>query len=177
MELTRDSLTLYVNGVRYFEASQFPDGKTMDALVNADVYAYFASWIYRTGADTVRFHWDHVAVNPGVTSPPVACNPRPRVVVTTAPGGPGRLQVTVAAQGSNNRLQALNFHATNNALVDVAELVGATGSFPVILTGLPQQVTFSVRRVSSGVGMLVPLTVVDGCGEWRTFAGAGPTSP
>jgi hypothetical protein len=72
MELTRDSLTLYVNGVRYFAASQFPAGKTMDALVDADVYAYFASWIYRPPADTVRFHWDRIAVNPA--TPPSAAS-------------------------------------------------------------------------------------------------------
>jgi hypothetical protein len=79
LELTRDSLTVYVNGVRYFEASQFPDGKTMDALVNADVYAYFASWIYRPGADTVRFHWDRVAVNPGPPPSTASGNPSTRI--------------------------------------------------------------------------------------------------
>jgi hypothetical protein len=69
LELTRDSLTLHVNGVNYFAATQLPAGKTMDARINTDVYAYFGSWIYRPSADTVRFHWDRVAVNPG-TPPP-----------------------------------------------------------------------------------------------------------
>jgi hypothetical protein len=64
LELTRDTLTLYVNGVNYFAVSQLPPGKTMEALVNADVYAYFGSWTYRPDADTVRFHWGHLAVNP-----------------------------------------------------------------------------------------------------------------
>jgi hypothetical protein len=71
LELTRDSLTLYVNGVRYFAATGFAPGSQMDALVNApQTYVYFASWIYRPPVDTVRFHWDRLAVNPG--TPPSA---------------------------------------------------------------------------------------------------------
>jgi hypothetical protein len=177
MELTRDSLKLLVNGVRYFEITNIPTSGLMDALVNADVYTYFGSWIYRPDVDTVRFHWDRVAVNPDATTPPVSCSPRPRVAVSTASSGPGRLQVTVAAQGANNQLQALNFTATNNARIDVAGRSGATGSFQVPLTSRPQQVTFTVQRVTTGVAMYVPFTVVDGCGNWQTFVGAGPTSP
>jgi hypothetical protein len=70
LELTRTGLVVYVNGVRYFEASDLPPDKQLGALLGADVYVYFASWIYRPNADTVRFHWGHLAVNPD--TPPTA---------------------------------------------------------------------------------------------------------
>jgi hypothetical protein len=69
MELTRDSVTLYVNGGLYFKQTglkiPFPD-----ELVNGDVYAYFAGWQVRQTAPTIRFHWDHLAINP--SGPPTA---------------------------------------------------------------------------------------------------------
>ena len=55
LELTRDSVTLSVNGVRYFEQRglrrPFPD-----ALVNGEVYVYFAGWQVRQRAEVIRFH-------------------------------------------------------------------------------------------------------------------------
>jgi hypothetical protein len=41
---------------------------------------------------------------------------------------------------------------------------------------LPGNVTvadFTVERVTPGQPTTVPLTVVDGCGEWKTFVGGG----
>ena len=38
------------------------------------------------------------------------------------------------------------------------------------------QVSFTVRRVTAGQGTTVPLTVVDGCGEWSTIVGGGPSA-
>jgi hypothetical protein len=65
LELTRDTIDLYVNGVRFFSVSQIPpDRQLPPALLNGDVYVYFASWIGKPNADTVRFHWDRLAVNP-----------------------------------------------------------------------------------------------------------------
>jgi hypothetical protein len=66
LELTQDSFTLFVNGQQFLAATGFTNpNEQMGALVGADVYAYFGSWVYRPGSDTVRFHWGHLAVNPG----------------------------------------------------------------------------------------------------------------
>ena len=67
LELERDAVTLFVNGVRYMAHTGLPEGKGLpDALVSGDVHVYFASWSWRMGevADGARFHWDRLAVNP-----------------------------------------------------------------------------------------------------------------
>jgi hypothetical protein len=70
-ELTRDTLTLFVNNVKYMEHRGLPAAKQLpDALLNGDVYVYFSSWIWKPGSPAVRFHWDRVAVNPGSVTPP-----------------------------------------------------------------------------------------------------------
>lgn len=62
LELTRDSLALYVNGYRYFAQTGLP--QLPAALTNGPVYTYFAGVVAGTlpGDRTVRFHWDRVAV-------------------------------------------------------------------------------------------------------------------
>jgi hypothetical protein len=185
LELTRDTIDLYVNGVRFFSVSQIPpDRQLPPALLNGDVYVYFASWIGKPNADTVRFHWDRVAVNPGTSSSPpptVTCTTRPPVRIATVPSGPGRLQVTVTAQASsdvpNNRLRSLRFLQTSNALTDIGGQTGRKGSFTVPLDSRPQQTQFDVRREIAGQPMTVQLVAVDDCGDWQTFVGAGATSP
>ena len=58
-------MTLYVNGTKYMEHAGLPPDKQLpDSLLNSDVYVYFASWTFDAPADVVRFHWDHLAVNP-----------------------------------------------------------------------------------------------------------------
>lgn len=71
LEVTRTSLTIYANGVKYFEQTGLPP--LPDELVNGDVYIYLASIVNQAHPDTVRFHWDHFLVN----------NPAPP---TAAPG-------------------------------------------------------------------------------------------
>ena len=68
LELTRTSLTLYVNGIKYFEQTGIPPLPL--AFVEADLYPYFASVSIQHDADTIRYHWDRIAVNPG--TPPTA---------------------------------------------------------------------------------------------------------
>jgi hypothetical protein len=108
-----------------------------------------------------------------------SCAPRPDVSVAAVPAANGSLQVTVSAQTSagtpTNALQALRFGAGTNTLVDAGTQVGATGSFTVTLPPGTQQTTFTVRRATAGQAMTVPLTVVDGCGDWPTFVGRGPS--
>jgi hypothetical protein len=71
-ELTQDTLTLYVNGVKYMEHAGLPAGKQLpEALLNGEVYVYFSDWVFKPEIDTVRFHWDRIAVNPS-TGPSAA---------------------------------------------------------------------------------------------------------
>ena len=68
MELTRTSLALYVNGIKYFEQKGIPP--LPDELVKGKVYVYFASMILGHSADSVRYHWDRALINP--STPPSA---------------------------------------------------------------------------------------------------------
>lgn len=68
LELTRSSLTLYVNGNKYFEQTGVPTFP--DAFYNGDLYVYFASVAVSHPAEVIRFHWDRVSVNPD--TPPSA---------------------------------------------------------------------------------------------------------
>jgi hypothetical protein len=65
LELSKDTVAVWVNGVKYMEHQGLPPEKQLpDALLNSDVYVYFGSWIYKPDAATVRFHWDRLAINP-----------------------------------------------------------------------------------------------------------------
>jgi hypothetical protein len=89
LDLTRDSVTLYVNAVKYFEVLGLPPDKQFpDALTNGPVYVYNGSVIYKPydgplGTYPVtRFHWDRFAVNPGTppTASPLYCADQPRAI-------------------------------------------------------------------------------------------------
>lgn len=112
--------------------------------------------------------------------PPEACVNRPRVAVSATPAGPGRLQVTLTAGTSalapSNALRQVRFGAASNALIDAGSQVGRSGSFSLALPSSPSQFSFTVRRATAGVATTVPLTVVDGCGDWPTFVGGGPNA-
>jgi len=110
-------------------------------------------------------------------SPRPTCSPRPSVEVAVAASGPDRLQVTITAEASagapNNTLHALRFGAATNALIDIGATTGGSGDFTANLPSAPQQVTFTIRRAIAGQATTVPLVVVDDCGDWPTFVGAG----
>jgi hypothetical protein len=218
-ELTKDTLTMYVNGVKYMEHRGLPPSKQLpDAMLNGDVYVYFADWIFKPDNAVVRFHWDRLAVNPSTppgpapganpgapvvptptptwtstptrtptppsgpiltptptTAPaPVACTSRPPVGVKTVPTGSGRLQVTVTA--GLGALQSIRFGAGTNALIDAGGQVGRSGTFTVSLGSGVTQTSFVVRRATAGSATTVPLVITDGCGDWQTFVGGGPSA-
>jgi len=74
LALTRTSLTIYANGIKFFEQTGLPP--LPDEFIEADLYVYLASIIVGSSADTVRFHWDQFVINsdeapsaaPGFTS-------------------------------------------------------------------------------------------------------------
>jgi hypothetical protein len=205
LELTKTSVTIYVNGGLYFSETNlsvpFPDD-----FLNNPVYTYFAGWEVRQTAPTIRFHWDYLAVNPStgpsaapgfggappatVTPTPIpatptplptgACAPRPNVVISTVKQAPGTLQVTLTAGTSSiltsNALRQVQFGVAANARIDAGGQVGRPGSFTVSLPSSARQFTFTVRRATEGAATTVPLTVVDACGNWSSFVGGGPTA-
>lgn len=65
LEVTKSSLTLYVNGVKYFEDANWPAAHQLpDSFVNGEVYVYQSNWQHRASSHAFRYHWDHFAVNP-----------------------------------------------------------------------------------------------------------------
>ena len=108
-----------------------------------------------------------------LTPQPVAtCTPRPRVAVSTARLAPDQFQVSINASGANNQLRQLQFGAAANANITVAGQNGA-GNFTVTLPPGTLDFAFTIRRSQPGQPIHVPFVVIDGCGPWPTFAGAG----
>jgi hypothetical protein len=61
LELTRTSVTLYVNGLKYFQQTGIPP--LPNALVNGQVYVYLASAQVSHPAVIIRYHWDRLTIN------------------------------------------------------------------------------------------------------------------
>lgn len=61
LELTKTSVTLYVNGIKYFQQTGIPP--LPNALVNGHVYVYLASAQVSHPAEIIRYHWDRLTVN------------------------------------------------------------------------------------------------------------------
>ena len=77
LELEWDSLTMYVNGYKYF--SQTGIRPLPDELFNGSFYVYFASLVGQPNDRVVRFHWDRLAINSAL-EPSAAANFVPPVV-------------------------------------------------------------------------------------------------
>ena len=110
----------------------------------------------------------------------VACTPRPNVKVTTARGAPGELvatvTVTTSAGSPTNQLREIKLGAPVNARVETGSQRNLTAPTTVPFPTGTQSATVTVHRVTPGQAVTVPLTVVDTCGEWRTFVGGGPAA-
>jgi hypothetical protein len=105
------------------------------------------------------------------------CTARPVVSVSVVPGAANRLQATIQAAHSiwntTNSVQALRFGAATNATV-IAGSQSGPGGFTFTPPAGTAQVSFQVQQQTPGQAATVPLTVVDGCGDWPTFVGGGP---
>src|SRR6185436_19383342 len=106
----------------------------------------------------------------------MTCAPRPPVGVSTARIASGLVQVTITASTSsgtpNNTLQELRFGTAQNAVIEVNGQSRGAGNSSVALVPGTRQTVFVIRRLNLGA-VIVPLSVIDGCGEWRTFVGGG----
>jgi hypothetical protein len=109
------------------------------------------------------------------------CGPRPNIRSALDDAG-GLLRVIISAVRSdtlpNNLLRSVTFGAATNAQIEVPiqsgvrSVQGGAGGFAVQFTPTID-LTFTVRRTTAGQATTVPLTVVDDCGEWKTFVGGG----
>ena len=109
-------------------------------------------------------------VPPIVVTPPCP-SPRPAVKVTVSRTGVDTLNVSVTA--GHGPLSSLRFGNATNAQIDVSGgQSNMTGNFVASIPAGTTSATFTVRRAQAGA-MTVPLTVVDGCGDWPTFVGRG----
>jgi hypothetical protein len=109
------------------------------------------------------------------SAPQAACTPRPKVQTQVIAGG-SRLQVRIEAtplnSQQNNAIQQLVFGSFHNARVTLnGQLVGEqqTINLPPGLT----TVELFVERAVAGEPTTVPFSVIDSCGEWKTFVGGG----
>ena len=110
---------------------------------------------------------------------PAPTNTRPAVTVRSQPTGDGRLRVTVTA--GCGAIQTITIGAGSAAITNaVVEIEGGprgiVGSRTVSMPGGATTATLYITRQQAGQATTVPLTIVDGCGEWRTFVGGGPTA-
>ena len=115
-----------------------------------------------------------VTITAGTTTPA-----RTPVSVQTAPTGDGRLRVTVTAGCGAIRSIAIGTGGVGPANASVAVEGGPRGittAQTIAISGAPHTVVLVVSRLTAGQPVTVPLTIVDECGEWRTFVGGGPTA-
>jgi uncharacterized protein YkwD len=147
-------------------------------------------WVQDFGASTTQVGMTPTAVptatptfTPTATPAPalpVNCSPRPAFSVRSRTTAAGVLEVTVTAGAvtgpTRNSLAAIGIGSVLNGTVDVNGYGRAAAGTTVRLASGSQQATFVVRRTTPGAAITVPLVLTDGCGEWRTFVGAGASA-
>ncbi|MFN8636233.1 MAG: SBBP repeat-containing protein [Chloroflexota bacterium] len=102
------------------------------------------------------------------------CSPRPRVQLQSTVTG-GHLQVTVTSTpqtGGPNPFAGIIFGTIQNGAVSLNGQPMANGQ-AVPFAANTSQAVFTVQRPTAGQAVTVPFTVVDICGPWQTFVGAG----
>jgi hypothetical protein len=52
----------------------------------------------------------------------------------------------------------------------------AASTTPIALPTHPASIVLTLHRVTSGAASTAELTVTDGCGDWPTFVGGGPSA-
>jgi uncharacterized protein YkwD len=127
-------------------------------------------WVQDFGAST----------RPIVNTPAANCSPRPAFTVRSRPASAGILEVTVGASTTTgapaNTLRTVRFGSAVNGNIDITGYGQVASNTDVGIIPGTREVTFLVRRPAGGA-TTIPLILTDACGEWRTFAGAGPSIP
>jgi hypothetical protein len=168
----------------YWEDQPFAAGQTRTFSTNWQVPAGAAAGTYSvqvgifSGPDWAT---EHIYNNNAAQVSVGSCSPRPRVTISSTRGAQG--QIVVTATAGAGRLREIRFGAATNAWIAVpagaggrAGLANSPGNASLLLTDRPQSLTFSVIRAAGGQATTVPLTLVDDCGDWKTFVGGGPTA-
>jgi hypothetical protein len=77
LEIEKDRVTLYVNGVLYQQNANLPPQSQIPTalLGGGPVHVYFSSVVNGLKADTTRFHWDQLSVNPSSVGVPSTTTP------------------------------------------------------------------------------------------------------
>jgi len=112
------------------------------------------------------------------TAPSNVCEPARSSIVQVVNAGGGRLTVTIqanrAAPNQTNTLESVRFGVPRNAAIEVPnQPENTTGNFTVPLGNGATTFTFSLRRLTAGQAVTVPLTITDSCGPRDTFVGGG----
>ncbi len=100
-------------------------------------------------------------------------SPRPpvRATLSAATGTRDRGLGTITAGAGI--IREVRVGPGTNARIDIGGHEYAADTFTFTPTSAMQQVTFLLRAERGDASVTVPLVVVDDCGEWRTFVGAG----
>jgi subtilisin family serine protease len=148
----------------------YPLGTSVTLTASPGAGQGFSQW---TGACSGPASTCVVTMNGNVTAGAtfVACTPRPPVQLIVAKNGDGRLRIDVRA--GVGAVSSVQMTVSPNASVDVVGgQTGLTGGQTHIPSPANGQVTYLLRPPGGG-GATVQMTVTDGCGTWRTFAGGG----
>jgi hypothetical protein len=106
------------------------------------------------------------------------CLPRPKVSIQTKAPTAERLDVTISVEvtavSPANSIHELRIGQPNRARVDVVGgPTGIVGPTTVPFPSGARLASLTVWRLAAGVPTHVPFVVVDDCGPWSTFVGAG----
>lgn len=95
LELSKDSVKIFVNGRPYFEQSAIdPKNQLPNEFLNSNHYVYFTSWVNRPLESAYRFHWDRLAIN-GASGAELPVSAAPSFGLTSCAHDPvGRSGVT-----------------------------------------------------------------------------------
>ena len=74
-----------------------------------------------------------------------------------------------------NTIRSIQFGPSTNAEVEVTDRPASGAAFALDMPPGATQASFTVHRTANGP-VQTPFTVVDGCGEWRTFVGGGASA-
>ncbi len=113
LEVAHNRITLYVNGVKYQE-NLMPDNSVPPEILNQNQYVYLSSVVQGLNANSTRFHWDRLAINP------VAAPPKPKPASWT--------ETFTNASGTPQAFRSANWN------VSVHERDRAPGQLPAPLT-------------------------------------------